>query len=615
MIAFWVPVLLLLCMATALTLLFERTLVETFPVSVFLVILCLYLGGLLRNLTIGVLLVVLLAVGLWTQCFRKKLLVREQVKAHKQEWMRSAWVILPVLLLIFLQTWSLEMTVYDEYTHWGVAVKDLYLNNQFYCSPDAVTEFKDYMPGISLFEYFFCFFGPFQSQNIYRGMDVMMVACLFPAFKNVVKRNGRRIHILFGWLGMLILAYGNYAMLLRHLQVDAALAMLLCYFLLAWFGDEKKDGFTLLALSLGAMGLTMAKGSGIAIALMALVVIAADTLLQYRKAKKTIGIPATAAAVMAVTWLSWRVCTALYGVEATRSQGGGMLSGLLSILHGNIEEYQKTTIRNFYEAFIYGNVSDARNSITYYQWIFVLLIFALFVGLFAKNKKQAILLAVAMPAMHIIYSGMLLLAYVLSFGANEGPALASLFCYMPSCYLGCLLAMFGYLLIACNDGDAKTESSIYKRICAPILVVAIAGMALPVNYMIGDLMPLGPGNNTESHSVVAPYKCLRELAQNEQKDAEVYLLGDTGSSGIYNFQALISRYELMPLHCQVVELSDYADEEQLRQELLTADYLFVLPQDSPFTEQEQRILPDEISTEGGILYQVDDAQETFVPVT
>ena len=192
-------------------------------------------------------------LGLWVLAWHRKLLNGQELLAHRQEWLRSVWVILPMLLLVFTLTMGREFIHIDEYSHWGVAAKDLYLYDKFYCIPEASTLFKDYIPGTTLFEYFFAVFGPYKSENVYRGLDVLLIACLTPAFKNTVKKGGSRTHIFVGWALFLILLYSNFSDVFTLLQVDAALAVMTANLLLTWFGDETKDSFTLAQLALSAM--------------------------------------------------------------------------------------------------------------------------------------------------------------------------------------------------------------------------------------------------------------------------------------------------------------------------------------------------------------------------
>lgn len=626
-----VPVLLLTILGIELALLFRRTLVETIPVSAFLIVFCLYIGGFFRNLTAGIILVVGLTTAMAFWCWKCNKLTQKEVSQHYRELARSAIVILPAMIIVFAQTWGMELTIQDGYAHWGVAVKDMYYNNQLYCSPDGMSLFKDYPPAISLIEYFFCFFGPFQSQNIARGLDMLQIVCLFPMFKNVVKHTGKYGHILCGWITAFILLFANYAAVLSQIMVDPAMAILLSYVLIAWFGDEQKDNFTLLAVVLSLMMLTLAKGSGIGLALLALLAIGADVLTCKKRSTKMKIIPIAGFLSVGLSWVSWRLCTALYGVSASRSQGAGIIQGILKILKGNIEEYQIEAILNFYDSFLHGRES-ALNSITYVQWFFILILCSILVGKWIKEKRQARLLVVAMPAMHIIYSILMLLTYILCFGPEEGRNLASMSRYMPSCFLGCLLFLLGYLLIAINDKENDEKSGIACEIkfwknYLPLIITAIVAIVFPLDYLLYDLLPPGPATNANSRAMVAPYKQLRELSAIEDRDTLVYMIGNTENDGhmvyllgeedgtLYStFEAMVSRYELIPLNSELYRLDQAKTKEQVEEDLLTCDYVFVLPQEEPFTEESLALIPDEIKNQGGILYKVDGDKKTFIQV-
>lgn len=613
MVSFLIPFLILLLQAFALSLLFKRTLVETFPVAVFSTILCLYAGGLLRNLRIGLLLTVLLAAALWMLCWKRKLLMRYQLKCHQQEWLRSLWVLLPALAVVLIFTAGLELSFYDEYTHWGLAVKEMYLRQELYCAPQSATDFKDYVPGAALIEYFFCVFGTFKSANLFRGLDVLLVAALSPMFKNAVRSNGSLLHIPVGWTAVILLLYGNYSDVFTLLQVDAALAILFASLMLFWFGDEKKDNFTILSVSLNAVALTLTKGSGIALTVLGLIVVGIDVWLHRKEHSSEWKAPLVAVGSAVAVWLSWRGCTTLYGVSATRSQGSGMLSSLRLLLQGKWENYQIETLSNFFSSYVGNGVVDGvRNSISYFEWIFYLVLFAVFVALLRKDKKQGWLLIFAAPMVHIVYSAMLLLTYILSFGSVEGVQLASLYRYMPSGYLAMLLLLLGCLLQQTAEIRTNDSPTIRQvRICLPLVVLSVTALLLPCNYLLYEVLPSGPHSPAAAQKLVQPYMSLRELANNVPTDTTVLLLGNTEEKGFYTEGALISQYELLPVSCDVLQQESWQSEEQLKESLFQADYLFILPQETPFTEQQQALLPQEIVPEGGLLYKVNAEQGSF----
>lgn len=614
MMSFVVPFFILFLQALALSLLFKRTLVETFPVAVFSTILCLYAGGLLRELRIGLLLTVLLAVVLWILCWKKKILTRFQLESHRQEWLRSLLVLLPAFALILIFTAGMELSYYDEYTHWGVAVKDMYLHNELYCAPQSTTGFKDYVPGAALIEYFFCLFGSFKSANLYRGLDVLLVAALAPMFKNAVRPRGSLLHIPVGWITAILLMYGNYSDVFTLLQLDATLAILFSCLMLFWFGDTRKDSFTILAVSSSAAVLTLIKGSGIALTALALIVIGIDAGLHRKERPSEWRIPFAAVGSTAAMWLSWRGCTALYGVTATRSQGSGMLSGLLALVQGKWEKYQIETLTNFlYDYMGKGVVDGVRNSIAYFDWIFYLVLLAVFVGLLREDKKQAWLLTFSAPLVHIIYSGLLLLTYILSFSTDEAVQLASLYRYMPSAYLAMLLFLLGCLLQQTAERKEKASPIARQiRICAPLILLSVTALLLPLNYLLYELLPSGPHSPAASREYVQPYMSVRKLSGTVSADATVLLLGNTAERGIYTEEALVSRYELLPAQCSVLQQESWQSAESLKEALSQADYLFVLPQETPFTEEQKALLPPEIKPAGGLLYQVDTQNQKFI---
>ena len=114
------------------------------------------------------------------------------------------------------------LTNYDVYSHWGVVVRQMLLNDRVPSLSDPVVNFKSYPLGSSLWIYYFCKVNRFGDGMFAFAQQVMQVSFLLPAAAWVKKENR--------YLAFLPAAYVLYAMTgnvsVNNLQVDSLMPIL-----------------------------------------------------------------------------------------------------------------------------------------------------------------------------------------------------------------------------------------------------------------------------------------------------------------------------------------------------------------------------------------------------
>ena len=139
---------------------------------------------------------------------------------------RREWGILAifggVVLYLLALLGKTYLTNYDVYSHWGVVVRQMLLNDRVPNVSDKVVNFKSYSLGSSLWIYYFCRVNCFGDGMFAFAQQVMQVSFLLPVLAWVKKENR--------YMAFLPAVYFLYGMVcnvsVNNLQVDSLMPIL-----------------------------------------------------------------------------------------------------------------------------------------------------------------------------------------------------------------------------------------------------------------------------------------------------------------------------------------------------------------------------------------------------
>jgi hypothetical protein len=170
---------------------------------------------------------------------------------------------------------------WDEFSHWGLAIKELAARHALWDGSSAV-HFYDYPPGAPLFQYTLLIPGGFSEGRTHAAQGILLLAFLTP----LVKRSSACLPVAcvracaIGSLAFAVLhVFGNG---LFTLYVDGLLGALLGATLAAYLLATPCSRLALVRAALGLALLALTKTSGLLLALMGAAVIAVDLLAGFR---------------------------------------------------------------------------------------------------------------------------------------------------------------------------------------------------------------------------------------------------------------------------------------------------------------------------------------------
>lgn len=413
---------------------------------------------------------------------------------------------------------------WDEFTHWGLAVKSMTALDALSTHASSIVTFKDYPPAMTLIQYFFTRSLPaFSEDAALVALNLVYFSLALPLFSSL---RGKRALPACGLLffTVLLLPTALYPAFYTELYVDAILGLLMAAALLTYFtqGDRlsKLSAFGLLAL------LTLTKSSGAGLAGIALCVMGADAALYRRESRRTV---LAATATVAVAYASWKAHTALAGAGASWATGEISLSALMR-LGGARKDAALHFLRALGETELTGYLFPVNSVMAVVLFLFAG--WGILRGQAARTKRRGYTALGALAAGGVIYAASLLTLYLFVYSEYEAVNLASFGRYMmtyalalTACAAGAAIRLGAY-----RGKGAQATAAVFLCLCA------LSNVGLTLYHMAAA--PVQARETAQARASYAPAQRARELLQEGER---LYILSPVG--GDYDWW--LTRYDLM----------------------------------------------------------------------
>lgn len=257
--------------ASFLSYIFNKKYEQTIILSILFMIIILYCFGIFGILKIGAYFILISYNLLALVVFIKVLLKKEINKYFKK--IISPGVIIFTLLFIGLActTFNKMFTVWDEYTYWSLANKNMFYLNDFVTNENSTLTLLSpsgvYPPSPTILQYFFCKVIGIYSQGIELfTVQILGFAFLINVFKNLKTRNLAVIlSIAFSIIAIPAIFCDQQFYI--TIYVDAILGIMIGYIFFEFFTSDRNDKFIWLAMYATSIILALTKPTGIVILL------------------------------------------------------------------------------------------------------------------------------------------------------------------------------------------------------------------------------------------------------------------------------------------------------------------------------------------------------------
>ena len=481
----------LLSISTQVSLLFKRKIDETIAPVIFFIIVLLYCSGLLLgNLLTGIILVVLLFVitlfFLIYNIFKAK--SDPKLKNSLSEGIKQ-YILTPGLAIwgiLFVSVYFIcdarIFYSFDEFSHWGLVVKNMFFFNRFGNYNEATTLFKGYPPGTALWQYFvsklLC--KSFSENHVYQANDWLIISMqvfFLKGFSNKMKKEAAFSIVLM----MLIPSF--FGIYLTTLYVDAILGIMFAFILIAGFLEEKYDAFFYITITLATTVLCLTKAVGIFLALCSLLIIASHRYFQLKhsdsqsKGSQVLLLAVSGVTGMCLGKLSWIVYLKKTNTSDAWNTNELTFSNLISFIKGDGEAYQYETLKNFLRALLQQPIGVKMIiTVSYIGWLAIAVVFLGIIKGHIKDegkKKTLVFYGIGCVIFSLFYASGLLVLYLFTYSPFEATNLASFSRYVNTIVIGMFLFLSAAVLTSCFNQGIRIKSRYILLCCALFAVFLI----------------------------------------------------------------------------------------------------------------------------------------------
>lgn len=530
--AFLIPLIYLTIIGCAWSVWFRRKFINSLAPAMFSTILMMMVTGMvLHRLTTGIYISLIFSVA--ALLYRKVMSGRnfrrtaDDIGDYLSE--SGFYVFLLIYIAVFIGNYGKYFTSWDEFSHWGVFLKESIRLNDFYCTSSASMAHKDYVPAITVFEFLYCkLCMRYRESDAYCAIQILMFSMILPVFEQyyVDKRDLRKkVSFVFMFLFIVIcplLFKTNDGFYFYHsIYQDYIMGIMIFYCILECYRTYDNVRYQTLLLTLALSVFVLSKMIAVAFYVLILLYYAMKKrFVDHVCGKKLTG---TAIAMIIVPMAFW-IWYTRFSAIFVNGRGGQSYNGihaltlLRDIMGKSAIPYYAVVRDNFWKAVISRDIM-IRGS--YALMIFIFSVLLIFVARQSEDNRKIYLTAIWIWITGLIYAVLMFALYLASFSEYEATRLASFERYMNSYVVAVL-----YIVIYIFYENADKRDSVVLNLAVIILT---CDLMIQYPYQFGQMVCGILGYDSTQSMAIRSQADYIKTATEEKASVYVISQGDDGN--------------------------------------------------------------------------------------
>lgn len=566
--------------ATTLTIILKKKIEEVMPIGIVAIILIIFLSGLLDNLQIGIIVIEALTV------VQVIFILIMLIKNSKEVAFRILTPGLAVYSILFLLNILINknriLENYDEFNHWAVAAKNLFMFHSF-TDEESVVRFNEYPPFTAIFQYLFLAFQKAYSEDtLIIAQNVLYFSIVIPITK-CIKWDKSLLKLLVILPTIIFLPMIFYENFYLEILVDGMIGVMFAYVMLSAFESEEQTKFKYLKILAGEIMLVLTKMSSIPLALLALIIMLIEKIAIGLKQDKTNAKKEIKAIIL--VFIIILLITSIWYCKVSKTEKRWDLEQIVKVDTQKIEKVNQITT-NFIQMIFWGQEITAQK-FTAFSVIMVLICLQLYQ---LKRDKKSKYYYIAMMVSILIWLIGLLITYATIFSEPEAMALTCFGRYVSTILLA--NAMFLAFTIIQEKQSFKKYAILVSILVLMLPLTTIKEKYLNPNYIIVS------HNNRNSDTKLKDY-----TSQLKTTDKLLYVVG--GKRTDLPYITAMNNYEIMPIKITKTIKSDFKNVEDFKNTIKDYTHVFFYQMTSIEKEKIQSAF-EEQKVKTNVIYKVEN---------
>lgn len=607
-----IPLLYFILANTFVTIITKKTFGKCLPMTLMINAIIMYLSQILfKTFKVGYIINLLLPLFAIILLIYKKLKTKEFNDIKSNIFSSGFYTFLIIYIFIVIFDLNRGVSVWDEFSHWGVMVKEMFRLNKFYFdSASTLMVHQDYPPIIQIFEMFYAkLSGGFNEAYLYRGLHLLMFSLFIPSLTEISKKTSKKKIILLSLTViinslLLILSFDQHG-IVTALYIDYIMAITVAY-ILAIIVENKdtKNLFVLSNLMISFIFLLLTKQIAITLYLMILFMYVVDifiknnykikNLFTKKNLLKTITIIIMLIVIPFSSLKLWNINIDKLNIEQQFSTKDLKIMELPNIIKSDSYGYQHDAAVNYLKEIRTYNLSTIALPLTYIQCIVLFCLIMYIISKLGKKifyKEQIPLAIITLLIGYLGYAFVMLVMYTFSFGPIEGPSLASMDRYLDTFIITSII--FAYMLFIYIDKDIKKHIILFAILILLQNPECIFRIFPKVLYIKNDYEVIADEIKDKIEDNKKVYIVAQDTAGEYPYYLKYYLDTSTTNTIKYEFDLDQENYE------------EYFNNN-INNYMLEFDYVYLAKVDLEFMEAYKFLSDDKIDNKG--LYKINNRE-------
>ena len=544
----------ILTYSSMLTIVLKKRIEEIIPISIVEIILIIYLFGIFDKLQLGVK-IVQIATIIQLIAILIIILLKKDKEEVKKIVNRIITLGLFVYVILFISSIFINkgriLENYDEFNHWAVIIKNMFLYNTYGTNPESVVAFNEYPPFTAVFQYLFLSIHKIYREDIIIvAQNILYLSIIIPITKCIEWNKSLKKLIIIVPIIVFVpmIFYENFYL---DILVDGILGIMFAYVIYSAF-EKEESRFKYLKIFVGEIMLCLTKTSGIGLAVLSVFIILMKLIIEKNNKESLKEIKYLMVVILITAFL-----TSIWYIKVEGTQKRWNFSQYIEV-EEQMTETQENISKNFAYATVFKQIITERN-FTVLTTFLLLICLQIYTSSKVKEenyKYYSLAMALSVP----IYLIGLFITYSKIFDIQEAQMLTCFERYTSTILLA--YAMFQMMVFS----QIKYDKDLKNIIVTLSIVFALIPMAnIQEKYLDGKNYIMTSNINRNIYTKIKRYK---DIFENTDKILYIY-----GSKMNMEYLKAINEYEMMPIRIEQMLTGSFIDQKSF--EDIVKDYTYV----------------------------------------